>query len=152
MSELYALYLSHALWIWAGLAAALLAVEVIAGSGWLLWPAAAAGVMAVVDSVWRPPPQIAILVFALLTIVSTLLARRYLPRSVTHDGADINDGEARLLGREARVVAPFRDRAGRVFIDGKEWAAELDGDAALAPGARVEVTGIAGARLKVRPA
>jgi membrane protein implicated in regulation of membrane protease activity len=152
MAELTAFYAAHPLWIWAALAAALLAVEIVAGSGWLLWPAAAAGVMAVLAGVWNPSLPLAVLIYAVLTIASTLLARRYLPRSVTHDGDDINDSEARLLGREARVVAPFHDRAGRVFIDGKEWAAELEGDAALAAGARVEVTGIAGARLKVRAA
>ncbi len=43
MSDLSDFYLSHPLWIWAALGAGLLAIEVAAGSGWLLWPAAAAG-------------------------------------------------------------------------------------------------------------
>ena len=151
MSLVADFYLTHPMWIWAALAAALLAVEVAATSGWLLWPAASAGALAIVVAFQPLPPTVALLIFALLTIVSTLLARRYLPRSVTHDGENINDGEARLLGREARVVAPFEGRAGRVFIDGKEWAADLDGDTDLAVGSRVEVTAITGARLKVRP-
>ena len=139
MTELTGVYATHPLWVWAAVAAALLAVEIVAGTGWLLWPAAAAGVMAVLAGVWNPSLPLAVLIYAVLTIASTLLARRYLPRSVTHDGDDINDSEARLLGREARVVAPFRDRAGRVFIDGKEWAAEVEGDSALVAGARLKV-------------
>ena len=39
------LYLSHPAWAWAASAAVLLAVELVTGSGWLLWPAASAGVL-----------------------------------------------------------------------------------------------------------
>ncbi len=152
MSAAADLYLAHPLWIWAALGAGLLAIEVAAGSGWLLWPAASAGVVALLVAIRPLPPAVGVMVFALLTIASTLLARRYLPRSVTHHARDINDGEARLLGAEARVVAAFHDGAGRVFVDGKEWAAELEGEAVPAAGARVEVTGVLGARLKVRAA
>ena len=105
----------------------------------------------------RPSPASslaqAVLVFALLTIVSTLLARRYLPRSLFHHtGRDINDNVERLVGHEGRAVAAFKNRAGRVFIDGKEWAAELTDGEALEAGARVQVTGVAGAHLRVRGA
>jgi len=37
-----------------------------------------------------------------------------------------------------------------VLIDGKEWAAELETGAELEAGARVVVTEVSGARLKVR--
>jgi hypothetical protein len=47
-------------------------------------------------------------------------------------------------------VAAFTNGAGRVFIDGKEWAAELDGEVVPPAGAKVEVVSVAGARLKVR--
>lgn len=150
MAALLDLYAAHPSWIWAGLGAALLAMEVMAGSGWLLWPAASAGLVAVLVGFLDLPMPLAVLVFALLTMVSTLLARRYLPRSLLRQGHDINDGEARLLGREAKVVAAFQDRSGRVFIDGKEWAAELEGEGVPEVGARVEVTAVAGARLHVR--
>jgi membrane protein implicated in regulation of membrane protease activity len=94
----------------------------------------------------------AVLVFAVLTAVSTLLARRYLPRSVAADGGDINDNVGRLVGHRGTAVATFAGRAGRVFIDGKEWAAELAEGEALDAGASVEVVGVSGARLQVRPA
>jgi membrane protein implicated in regulation of membrane protease activity len=47
-------------------------------------------------------------------------------------------------------VGAFEGRAGRVFIDGKEWAAELTDGERLKPGAEVEVVAVEGARLKVR--
>ena len=123
------------------------------GSGWLLWPSASAGAVAVlVCFAGLGLPQ-AVLAFAVLTIASTVLARRYLPhRLLHHPGEDINDNVARLVGCQGRVVGAFHGRAGRVFIDGKEWAAELDDGDQLEAGSRVEVTGVAGARLKVRSA
>ena len=150
MPALDALYLTHPAWMWAAAAAAMLAVEVAAGSGWLLWPAASAGVVAVIEGFVAISTPLAVLVFAVLTIVSTVTARRYFPRRLAPRSQDINDNVARLVGHEGRVVAPFVSGAGRVFVDGKEWAAELAEGEAPDAGARIEVTAVAGARLKVR--
>ena len=152
MTQLPELYAAHPLWIWMGLAAALLAVEVATGSGWLLWPAASAAVVAVLAGFAGLEAAPALVIFALLTIVTTFLARRYLPPAVAGRERDINDNVGRLIGHHGRAVSAFRDQSGRVFIDGKEWAAELaDGDA-LEAGAAVEVVGVSGARLQVKGA
>jgi len=147
-----AIYVSHPFWVWIAFGAAILAIEVATGSGWLLWPAASAAVVAVLVAFTSVTLPLAMLIFALLTIVSTLLARRYLPRSVTAHGHDINDQVNRLIGHHGVAVAAFAGKAGRVFIDGKEWAAELDEGDALAAGSRVEVVAVAGARLRVKEA
>jgi membrane protein implicated in regulation of membrane protease activity len=152
MPTITELYLSHPFWIWIGLGAALLAAEVSTGSGWLLWPAASAAVVALAAEVTHLSLSVSILAFALLTIVSTVMARRYLPRSVSDPGHDINDNVGRLMGHHGKAVAAFDGRSGRVFIDGKEWAAELAEGDGLEAGARVEVVGVAGARLQVRGA
>jgi membrane protein implicated in regulation of membrane protease activity len=102
--------------------------------------------------VLAPSVPTALLVFALLTIVSTLLAHRYLPRHATAPAGDINDNVARLVGHKGSAVKAFKARTGRVFIDGKEWAAELDDGETLEGGASIEVVGVDGARLKVRRA
>jgi membrane protein implicated in regulation of membrane protease activity len=153
MPDLTALYATHPFWVWIALGAALLAVEVATGSGWLLWPAASAGITALLVTFGGLDLAQAALVFALLTISLALLARRYLPKSlVRHAGHDINDNVARLVGHHGAAVSAFKGRSGRVFIDGKEWAAELDEGEALEAGARVEVTGVSGAHLRVRGA
>lgn len=146
------IYVSHPFWVWIAFGAAILAIEVASGSGWLLWPAASAAAVAVLVAFTSVTLPLALLIFALLTIVSSLLARRYLPRSVTNEGHDINDQVSRLIGHHGVAVAPFAGRAGRVFIDGKEWAADLDEGEALEAGSRVEVVAVAGARLRVRGA
>jgi membrane protein implicated in regulation of membrane protease activity len=153
MSNVLDLYGTHPFWVWAGVAAALLALEVASGSGWLLWPAASAGFVGVVTLFF---PQIeaplAILLFAVITIISTLAGRRLWQRSLQPGGHDINDPHLRLVGREGRAVAAFAGHEGRVFVDGKEWAATLEGGERLDLGAAVQVTSVSGARLTVRPA
>lgn len=148
MSLIGDLYLTHPAWIWAGLAAALLAAEVATGTGWLLWAAASAAVVAMIELFGQLPVTVAVMIFAALVIVSTLTARRYFPRK-SRQGDDINDNIARVVGHEGRVVAAFHRGEGRVFIDGKEWAAEAEGEEALEAGAKVRVAGVSGARLKV---
>jgi membrane protein implicated in regulation of membrane protease activity len=144
------LYADHAFWVWLAVAAAILAAEVATGSGWLLWPSASAAVVAFLTLVTENA-AVEIGAFAGLTIVSTLAARRFWPRR-TQDGGDINDNVARLIGHHGKAASAFSGGDGRVLIDGKEWAAELDGGGALTAGAEVEVTGLSGgSRLRVRP-
>ncbi|MBJ7413525.1 MAG: NfeD family protein [Phenylobacterium sp.] len=150
MDAIAGLLAEQPFWIWAGLAAAILAVEVVTGSGWLLWASASAAATAAVVGLADISLPTALLVFALLTMVSTLLARRYLPRQATAPAGDINDNVARLVGHEGAAVTAFARGAGRVFIDGKEWAAALDDGEALEAGASVKVVGVEGARLRVR--
>jgi inner membrane protein len=152
MQWLVDLYANQPYWVWVAIAAALLAIEVVTGSGWLLWASAAAGVVALATFAVDLSFAVEILLFAVLTMASTLLARRYFPRSITAGAGDINDNIGRLVGHRGSAVQAFAGRAGRVFIDGKEWAAELAEGDGLEAGAPVEVTGVQGARLLVRPA
>jgi hypothetical protein len=108
--------------------------------------------VAVLTAATSITPPAALAVFAALTIVGTFLARRYLPRPLRPHGRDINDNIARLVGHEGRAVGAFDGQLGRVFIDGKEWAAELADGERPAPGSRVQVVGVHGARLTVRSA
>lgn len=140
------------LWVWLAVAAAILSVEVATGSGYLLWASASAGVVAVLHGLglrlgWGGE----VVVFAVLAIGSTLAARRFWPRRPPSPGDDINDADARLVGREGRAVAAFHDTHGRVFVDGKEWAADAESASPLPAGGRVEVLSVlSGSRLQVR--
>lgn len=146
------LYTTHPFWTWMGLAAVLLAVEVATGSGYLLWPSASAAVTGLLAGLGLGPAA-ELLVFAVLTIASTLIARRYLPRPFRPKGPDINDPAHRIVGHEGQAAGAFTAGRGRVFVDGKEWAAELEGGQDLPAGAGVTVTAVvSGARLKVKAA
>ena len=151
MSWLTPLYLEHPFWVWMALGALLLAVEVVTGSGYLLWPAAAAAAVALLTGLRLGGP-VELLVFAGLTIASTILARRYLPNPFRPKGPDINDTHERIVGRSGQAVGAFKGGHGRVFVDGKEWAAELEDGGEVDAGAEIKVTGLlGGSRLKVTP-
>ncbi len=148
MTTWTALYAQQPGWAWLGVAAVLLALELATGSGYILWPSASAAVTAGLVFLGLPGGLFAqLLVFAVLTLASTYAARRWWrPQPRRADGADLNDWEGRLVGREGEAVAG----GGRVFVDGKEWAAEWEEGAA--PSARVRVTAVVdGGRLRVRP-
>ncbi len=150
MDGLTQLLASDPFWLWLVVGAVVLAVEVATGTGWLLWAAVAAGavsILALTTSVGFP---VELVVFAGLTIASALGARRFLPRSLTTHAPDINDNVARIVGRRGLAAGPFTAGAGRVAIDGKEWAADLQGADALLSGGAVEVVSVEGSRLTVR--
>lgn len=152
METITTFYSTHPFWVWVGVAAALLAVEVFTGTGWLLWPSASAGVIAVLMLLGlRLGPAGEVLVFAVLTIVSTLLAHRLLPKRIEPTG-DLNDRSAGLLGMVGTTVSLFDQGRGRVMVNGSEWTAELIDGEAPEKGTRVEVVKVlGGATIGVRP-
>ena len=152
MTWLAELYAAHPFRIWLAVAAVLLAAEVATTTGWLLWPAACAVVVAALTVVLGGNVAVAVAVFAVLTIVSTLTARRYLPKNLSGDGPDINDNVGRLVGHVGMAVSAFENGRGRVFIDGKEWAAVADEDAAPAIDQQVKVISADGGILRVKAA
>ncbi len=152
MPLLTELYLAHPFWSWMALAAALLAIEVATGSGYLLWAAASSAATALVTGLKAGLP-VELVVFALLSVATTFLAKRYMPRPLQPTGPDINDPALRIVGHRGQTAAPFAGGHGRVLVDGKEWAAELEMGGDLPAGSEVQVLAVlTGARLKVRPA
>ena len=152
MSLIVEIFTDHAFLAWMAIAAIFLTIELLTGSGWLLWPAGSAAAVGLINA--GPDQSLAAqaATFAALTAVSTYVGRRWLGRS-SRGGHDPNDSLTRLIGRQGEAASAFEGGRGRVFVDGKEWAAEVEGDVPLAPGGRVEVVAlVGGARLKVRPA
>ena len=152
MDQAEAIFFAHPFWIWIALGGVFLIGELMTGSGWLLWPAGAAAATAVATTL-RPPlgwPW-QIVLFVVMAIVATYLGRRFLPPAGRRRAATSTTRPRGWSASRARRPRPSRPGCGRVFVDGKEWAAELDGGGELAAKSKVEVTEIlGGARLKVR--
>ena len=120
----------QAFWVWLTLGILLLGVETLVGTTWLMWMAAAAGLVAVACLTTLPlglPLQIA--VFVGLTVIPGIFSRRImkLPGTKGH----IDDPNARMVGRRAIVLSGFGpvaggERTGRVMFDGVEWPAVID--------------------------
>ncbi|WP_295168290.1 NfeD family protein [uncultured Brevundimonas sp.] len=151
MMSLADLYVAQPFWIWLAIGVLLLAVEAMFSTEWLLWPAVSAGVVAVMTAAGVRlglPGEVA--VFAILTVIATLLSRRLISKA-NPDGPDINDRDSRLVGQRARVVETFVSGRGRVFISGAEWPAEIVGEAPI-EGQDVVVTRVSGSLLTVQSA
>ncbi|MGV9005396.1 MAG: NfeD family protein [Brevundimonas sp.] len=150
MTPIIELYTAQPFWIWLGVGVLLLAVEAAFSTEWLLWPAVSAGVVAVLTALGlRLGFGVELLIFAALTVVSTLLSRQLIQRVNPTDAPDINDRDLRLVGLKAQVVEAFVGGRGRVFISGAEWPALIEGSQPLA-GETVIVESVAGPTLKVR--
>lgn len=149
MMSLADLYDAQPFWIWLAIGVLLLAVEAMFSTEWLLWPAVSAGVVAVMTAAGVRlglPGEVA--VFAVLTVIATLLSRRLISKA-NPDGPDINDRDSRLVGQRARVVETFVSGRGRVFISGAEWPAEIVGEAPI-EGQDVVVMRVNGSLLTVQ--
>ena len=149
MMSLADLYVAQPFWIWLAIGVLLLAVEAMFSTEWLLWPAVSAGVVAVMTAAGVRlglPGEVA--VFAVLTVIATLLSRRLISKA-NPAGPDINDRDSRLIGQRARVVEAFVSGRGRVFISGAEWPAEIVGEAPV-EGQDVVVMRVNGSLLTVQ--
>jgi hypothetical protein len=153
MDQAATLFFAHPFWSWIAIGGIFLIGELLSGSGWLLWPAGAAAVVAVATRFVNLGAPGELILFVVVGVVATYLGRRFLRPAGRHGERDINDPAQRLVGQQAETTEPFHAGLGRVFVDGKEWAAELDGGGELGAKSKVEVVEIlGGARLKVRPA
>ena len=152
MNALIDLHAAQPYWIWLAIGVILLAVEAAFSTEWLLWPAVAAGIVAVVAALGLPLGVLGeVALFAALTVAATLLSRQLVQRVNPSDSPDINARDSRLVGQRAQVVQGFVDGRGRVFVSGAEWVAEIDGATPLA-GESVIVEAVDGSKLKVRAA
>jgi hypothetical protein len=155
MHDVEVFYTLYPFWTWLAVGAALLAMETATGSGYLLWPALAAAIVALLTFAVHLGLPLEAVVFAVLTIGLTVLARLYWPPRPRAANPQLNDRAARLIGRVGETVGAFAAGQGRVFVDGAEWTAELEeADPSIpAPGARVKIVEVVdGGRLRVRAA
>lgn len=150
----------QAFWIWLTLGLVLLGAETLLGTQWLLWSAAAAGLVAVICLTGLPfGIVIQVALFVILSLLGAVLTRRFLKVSGPHHG-DINDPHLRIVGKQADVLSGFDavtggERTGRVLFDGVEWPAVLDApdsDDTFAASDRVVVTAVRDGRMFVKSA
>jgi membrane protein implicated in regulation of membrane protease activity len=139
-------------WHWLALALILLVAEIATGTTHLLWPAAAAFVLAVVRLFFAMDwaPQVAL--FGVLTLVLTLTGRHYVKGGWLKHGANeqLNDRSAQLVGQRGITEAPFEAGVGRVKVGDTVWLARAEG--ALGANQLVEIVAAEGTTLTVKAA
>jgi membrane protein implicated in regulation of membrane protease activity len=133
---------------WLVLGLILLIAEMASGTTYLLWPAVAAFITALVA--WLAPTGwiAEIAVFAVLILVLTYFGHPLVKR-FRNDGVanGLNERAASLVGARA-VVANFANGAGAVKVQDTVW--RVLSDEALEAGQEVEITSVDGSTLRVK--
>ncbi len=139
-------------WWWVAFALALGAIEMATMSFFLIWPALAALVMAVIVAMVPDMSGEAILaLFAAVAIALTFAGRALVLRFGDGGGPEtnLNNRSSALVGRRATVLEWDGGR-GNVEIDGMRWAAVWDDTAPAETDGRVKVTAADGMTLHVQ--
>jgi membrane protein implicated in regulation of membrane protease activity len=153
MDEVWSIFLQIEPAHWFALGLALLVAEIVTGTTYLLWPAAAAAVTGALGLF--APGDVAgqWAVFAILTIVLTLTGHfyvrgRWLKRNAS--APPLNERARDLIGQQALADDTFVAGLGRVRLNDTVWrAASAE---AIGPGEKVEVVAVDGATLQVKRA
>lgn len=140
--------------LWLCMAGLALAIAAVSGSSLPMWTMTAAFVVAVASAAtngFGPLAETAL--FLALSLAFTVPAARRAWRAAERAKPEPRpEHPARLIGRVARSTGDFANGVGRVWIDGAEWAAEIEGGEDVPRGHAVRVTRvIGGVKLQVHP-
>jgi len=138
-------------WWWVAFGVALGAVEMATMSFFLIWPAIAALVIAVVLlAVPDLSGEAQIALFAILAVALTFAGRSLLHRAEARAPApdSLNNRAALMIGRHA-VVEAFTGPEGAVSIDGVRWQAQWPVGTKAKIGATVKISAATGMTLMV---
>ncbi|MGE0740895.1 MAG: NfeD family protein [Hyphomonadaceae bacterium] len=135
---------------WLVLGLVLLIAEMASGTTYLLWPAVAGFVTALISWLGLTNWIADMAIFAVLCIALTALGRPLVQRW-RNDGADngLNERSASLIGVRG-VVTVFANGVGSVKVGDTIWRAVSDDS--LNAGENVEIAAVDGATLKVKRA
>lgn len=135
-------------WGWWIFGIVLIVLEVAAPGAVFMWMGIAAGVVGfavffVPDLNW----EYQFLTFAVLSVVSILVARRYLKaRPIETDQPSLNRRGSQYIGRVFTLAEPIVDGRGRLHVDDTMW--KIEGPD-LAEGEKVTVASVEGVILRV---
>lgn len=135
------------LWLAGGLV--LLVAEIVLPGVFLFWLGLAALGTGVVVQLFDPPFAAEVVSYAVFAAISVGVALRL--RARPQGPRTLNTAESGLVGRSAIALA-FQGREGRVRVGDSDWAARVpSGVAPPAAGDALEVVGVSGMLLIVRP-
>lgn len=138
-------------WHWLSLGILLLLGEVLGAGGFLLGIGIGALCVALMMAVFPGLSwQAQLMWFGILSIVSTLVYwKRFRAINQATDQPLLNNRAARLVGRKVELLEAVVNGKGKVQIEDALWTVLSDED--IDAGKAVEIIGVDGMNLKVRP-
>jgi inner membrane protein len=152
MDEYLAWFLNVTHWHWFALAVALAGLEMLSMSFFLIFPALSATLVGLVvyfapDLDWR----VQVLIFAVLSVVTTMLGRSWMRRFRGTDAPlVVNVRGQTYLGRRVQTTDALENGRGRVRMDDTWWSARTIDGAPVGAETLIEVTEVDGATLLVK--
>lgn len=152
MAEFAALLMQLGPLHWWAIAAVMIGLEMIMPTQYLLWPGLAALVTGLlVLLIPSMGYEMQFVVFAVLAAISVATVH-YWPKAELAGGEPkLNQRMTGYIGRQAVVAEGFTGPRGTIILDDTRWVAEAVDGKALASRTMVEVVGVDGTLLKVRP-
>lgn len=138
-------------WHWGVLAVALLLLETLTGTFYLLWISFAAGLVGVLMLVMDIDWELQLLLFAVLSMGSIVLWHRWRERHPEQptDQPALNRRGQQYVGRVFTLDEPIVNGVGKVRVDDTSW--RISGTD-LPAGRQVKVVGVDGATLQIEAA
>jgi membrane protein implicated in regulation of membrane protease activity len=135
-------------WHWWVLGISLLILEILAPGAFFLWMGIAAGVVGLMLFLFPATSwEIQLLVFALGSVASVVLWRRYRNyHEIKSDVPNLNRRGEQYVGRIFHLDTPIVNGFGKIHVDDSIW--KIEGDDCPA-GTRVKVVGVDGVILRV---
>lgn len=138
-------------WLWLALGIALVAIEILAPSFVMIWPGAAAMVMALLT--WLVPGlsgETLVAIFSVLSIALLLGGRALMARvEQAEPQTALNMRGQNLVGREAKVMSVSGPQ-GKIEIDGVQWPATWEEGTKPEAGEWVSITEAIGVNLRAK--
>jgi membrane protein implicated in regulation of membrane protease activity len=148
MDSLLSFFMTFGPQHWVVIGLILLIAEMSTGTTYLLWPAVAAFVTALISWSGATTWLVDVGIFAILVIVLTYLGRPLVQKWRREGAASgLNERAQTLIGTRGLMMS-FADGVGSVKVNDTVWRAVSD--EALEAGQHVEVTAVDGVTLKVK--
>jgi len=136
-------------WLFVGFG--LLILEVVTGTMYILWPAVAALIVALVVFILPLGWSMQFLLFFILSTALLIYGHKVLkPQMKGGEPSDLNDRARSMQGMRVRAIADFETGRGRVQVGDTQWRASMEtGDAKA--GDELRVISVKGTTLQVEP-
>lgn len=129
----------------------LLILEVLSGTTYILWPAAAAVIVALCAFILPLGWSMQFTLFFILSAVFLYFGHTYLkPKMKGGEPSDLNDRARSMKGMRVKAIADFETGRGRVQVGDSQWRAAMDDGDAKA-GQELRVVSVKGTTLLVEP-